>query len=160
MAFLGKLALFLLVVVLVLVGLNQFNQLTGGNARQGSGSQAEPVVAQNPAPPQQAEAPQEVTVLEAPANQSDPQTQATSGWSCPGSAVQNGGCLVTTTTNLVAGLCLDYDPGASSIAGPHSDVKSVSGWTRSLITGEAAWTPRHQQATATIYQDPSCPPFT
>lgn len=84
---------------------------------------------------------------------------STSSWSCPGSSVANGGCLVTTTTDLVAGLCVDFDPGASSVAGPNDPVKEVTGWKRVKMTGQGAWTPKHQQATATIYQDPSCPSF-
>jgi len=86
---------------------------------------------------------------------SPPQTTQAS-W-CPNPLVQNNGCPVTTTFQLSPGMCVDYDPGSSTIAGSHEDRGSGNGWRRSLITAQAAWQPTGQGAVATVYQDPSCP---
>ena len=125
-------------------------------------AQSEPQsVAQDPPPQAPAQAP---AVQEAPDPTPTLQGRASlpeppGAFTCPGSTVQNGGCLVTETTQLVSGLCVDYDPGSSSIAGPKDIVKEAPGWTRAKITGEAAWTPTGSGATATIYRDASCLPF-
>lgn len=145
-------ALVLAVLILVIVWL--FQQIHLGDAPQGS-LQVPPQ--QNAAvftPPQMAPPP---VVQVAPAPAPQPPTGG-SGWTCAGSAVQNGGCLVQTTTNLVAGLCVDYDPRSSVIAGPHTLIyhKSDDTWDRARIDGTAAWQP-NGSTMATIYRDPSCP---
>lgn len=141
-------------VVLILAVLGQIRlPLTVGvqNAASDSAADVYPPSQQNPPPP----------VAQQPVQQpvQQPPPVSSGSWSCPGSPVANNGCLVTTTTDLIAGLCVDFDPGSSTIAGPHEDVKAVPGWTRSRITGQAAWTPTGSNATATIYKDASCPPF-
>ena len=91
-----------------------------------------------------------------------PPVQTSSGpWTCPGEAVANNGCLVKTTTDLMSGLCVDFDPTASSVAGPKEDRGSKGPqWSRVLMTGQGAWSPNGSGPTATIYPDPSCPRLT
>lgn len=77
-------------------------------------------------------------------------------WECPGDAVADGGCLVAATTNLVAGLCVDYDPRISRIAGPHEEVFNRGDSARARIDGQGAVLVG-EGSTATIFRNPACP---
>lgn len=99
-----------------------------------------------------------------PPTDSNPPPQSTSippgttAWTCPGQEVENGGCHVTSTTDVPANACVDYDPRGDDHPVGSYDVIDTDD-TRQRVEFTQPGQIVLPAGEATIYTNNYCPPY-
>ncbi len=146
----------LVAIVIILAAVNLFQGATDGSAPP---AQPQPFVTNNGGgasgggqqPPVQQQ-PQQPAQVQAPAQ------ERSTGWSCPGQPAENNGCIVTSTTDVPANACVDYDPrGQDHPVGSYDVIDTDSTRQRVLFNqpGQIALA----GGRATVYNNNYCPPY-